>query len=180
VIEETGVVRAVSQGLAEVECDRRTACGSCAVKSGCGTSLLERFFSRRRGLLTARDALGVQPGERVVVGVGEQELLKAALAAYLMPVLVMILGAAAAQWAGELLLPAWADGLSLLGGLVGLAVGLRFLAIRFGRAGQGAGLQAVVLRRETSPAVEVALAGPRDHGALAASADENTGATQPF
>lgn len=179
-IEERGIVRAVSQGLAEVECERRTACGSCSVKSGCGTSLLERFFGRRRGLLTAQDTLSVQPGDRVIVGVREEELLKAAVAAYLTPLLVMILGAVAGQWVGELLLPAWADGLSLLGGLAGLAVGLRFLALRFARPEPGAGLQAVILRRETPPGVEVRLAGPRAQGALTASADENTGATQPF
>jgi sigma-E factor negative regulatory protein RseC len=147
VIEESGTVLTVSGALAEVACERRSACGACSVRSGCGTSLLNQLFGRRSRLLEARNPLGARPGDRVVVGIREDALVRAALSAYLAPLLAMILGAVAGEWLSSHAWPEWGEGLSILGGAAGLATGLWGAAVLSARRAGDAGYQATILRR---------------------------------
>jgi sigma-E factor negative regulatory protein RseC len=145
-IEETGTVIAARGDLAEVECQRRSTCGACAANGACGTSLLERHFGRRQILLTVHNPMGARPGDQVVVGVPEDALRTASVAAYLVPLLAMLAGALAGAGAGESW-PQSAALLEVLGGAAGLAAGLGWLA-RFSRArGRDPRYRAVILRR---------------------------------
>ena len=146
-IEEEGSVTSVSGGLAQVACVRRTACGACSAQGACGTSLLERHFGRKPLALTAANAIGARPGDRVILGVPEGALVQAALGAYLVPLLAMILAALGSVWLAGLLAPAWSEGQSFAGGMAGLGLGLWWSA-RFGarRAGDPR-FRAVILRR---------------------------------
>ena len=67
-IEETAVVVAVHGDLAEVETERRTACGDCEAKTGCGSALFARMFGKRRVRLQVLNRIQAVPGERVVLG----------------------------------------------------------------------------------------------------------------
>lgn len=102
-----------------LEPEQTTACGNCSASGGCGSkglgTVLGRLARRRFALeTTAR----LQLGERVVVGVRQDALLKAALTAYAVPLLCLILAGGLAQW--------WSgrDGVTLLAMLAGLAAGL--------------------------------------------------------
>jgi sigma-E factor negative regulatory protein RseC len=142
-IEETGVVVAVAGDLAEVETRRQGACGSCSANGACGTSLLARWLGRKPLLLRALNRAGAAPGDTVVVGVPEDGLMRASLAAYLVPLLGLMAGAVASQG----IFPAGGEGASTLGGLGGLALGLAWFR-RFGRAHtQDPRYRAVILRR---------------------------------
>jgi sigma-E factor negative regulatory protein RseC len=160
VIEEQGTVLAVSGDLAEVACERRSACGACSVRNGCGTSLLEQLFGRRSRVLDVRNPIGARPGERVFIGIREDALVKAAVSAYLLPLLGMILGAVGGEWLSSAALPAWEQGLSILGGLAGLGAGLWGVAVLGARREGDARFQATILRRVPHADGPVAVAGP--------------------
>jgi sigma-E factor negative regulatory protein RseC len=159
-IEETGVVLAVRGPLAEVVSQRRGACGACSVNGACGTSLLERFFGRKQLILTVRNPVEAKPGDPVVVGIPEDALLQASAAAYLVPLLTMLAGGIGGAHVAGLLAPGLIDGLSVLGGGVGMGTGLWWLS-RFSRSrGRDDRYQAVILRREVSGATSVTLSPP--------------------
>jgi sigma-E factor negative regulatory protein RseC len=146
-IEEMGQVVTVKGALAEVACDRQSGCGGCAVSGTCGTSLLERYLGRRPLPLHAANTIGARPGDRVVVGIPDATLPQAAFVAYLMPLLVMLLGALGGEWLAGLIRSSWSQGLILLGGIIGLGLGFRWSAVFSHRRAQDPRYQAVILRR---------------------------------
>ncbi len=171
-IEETGVVVLRDGNLADVQTERRSSCGSCSAKAGCGVSLLDRALGRRPLRLSALNRIDAEPGDRVVVGIPGGSILSASAAAYLGPVLALILGGVLGEWLAQQLAWPATDAISLLGALAGLTAGLAWLA-RFSHRHRGdARYQAVVLRLEQPPAshrVALHLAdvgrvtGPRPH-----------------
>jgi sigma-E factor negative regulatory protein RseC len=146
-IEEQGRVVTVNGALAEVACDRQSACGGCSVSGACGTSLLERYLGRQPLALQATNTIGARPGDRVVVGIPDATLPQAAFVAYLMPLLVMLLGALGGDWLADLIRQSWSQGLILLGGILGLGLGFRWSAGFSNRRAQDPRYQAVILRR---------------------------------
>ena len=157
-IEETGVVVGVAGDLADVETRRQGACGSCSANGACGTSLLARYLGRKPLLLRAQNRAGAALGDWVVVGVPEDGLVRASLAAYLVPLLGLILGG----MAGPVLFPAGGDGASALTAFAGLGLGLVWLA-QFGRAHtRDPNYRAVILRRV--PGLGAAVAFPSGGG----------------
>lgn len=156
-IEETGVVKAVHDDLAEVLSRRRSACGTCSINGACGTSLLERFFGRRELLLTVYNPIGARPGDSVVFGIPEQSLLAASFAAYVVPLIAMIAGGIGGGALAEIVFPGYENGLSVLGGVFGLSGGLFWLG-RFGRSrARGEAYRAIVLRRMGAGGLDVVI-----------------------
>lgn len=145
-IEEEGVVLGLEGDLALVQTERRTTCGGCTASGTCGTSLLDRLLGRRPVILRARNRAGAGPGDHVSVGVEESALVRAAVVAYLVPVLSLIAGALL----GQALARGWgtsSDVPALLGGIVAFALALFHLR-RYSGALEGASdRQPVVLRR---------------------------------
>jgi sigma-E factor negative regulatory protein RseC len=154
-IEETGVVVGVAGDLAEVETRRQGACGSCSANGACGTSLLARYFGRKPLLLRAQNRAGAALGDVVVVGVPEDGLVRASLAAYLVPLLGLIVGG----MTGPVLFPAGGEGASVLTAFAGLGLGLVWLG-HFGRTHtQDPHYRAVILRRASGLGVAVPFPG---------------------
>ena len=152
-IEEEGQVVALRGELAEVVCHRRSACGGCVVNGACCTSLLERWLGQRSLHLLAANTIGARPGESVVIGVPAATLPQAAAILYLLPLLTLFLGGWAGSW--------WAttdlDGLTLIGGIAGLGLGL-WLSARFNtRHAQDRRYRAIILRRASAEPVRVPL-----------------------
>lgn len=124
-IEETAHVVETQGEYAWVETERRSSCGSCAAK-GCGTGALSKILGRRSQRLKVLNPIEAKPGEEVVLGIREQDLLKGSLAVYIVPLLLMLAGGLL----GEVLAPQWgseSEALSLLLGVLGLGGGFFWL-----------------------------------------------------
>lgn len=92
-IEEKAKVVAVDHGEIEVVAIRHTACRGCAAKSGCGTSLLEAWFSRRPLSFRLVNSVNAGEGDVVRIGLDDGKLGRTAVLLYAMPLLGLIGGA---------------------------------------------------------------------------------------
>ena len=118
-VEGTARVVEVAGSVAWLEPEQTTSCGGCAASKACGAKGMGTIANRmaaRRFPLT--DHPGLRVGERVVVGVRSDALVKAALTAYAMPLATLFLGGGLAQWAwGE-------DSATIMASVGGLLLGL--------------------------------------------------------
>lgn len=99
-IEGYARVVGLEGAVAWLEPEQTTSCGGCAAAASCGSPGLGSIAGRisaRRFPLDNRDALVV--GERVVVGVADRALLKAALTAFALPMMTAFMAGGLAQWA---------------------------------------------------------------------------------
>ncbi len=156
-IEETARIVSVDGDLAEVETQRRNACGSCDAKTGCGTSLLASVYGRRRCLIKVLNPIQARPGEQVVIGLNEGPFLRAAFALYAVPLLAMIVGALFGEWLALRSAAEDTELASLLGGLLGLTLGLGWLRVFARRTDRDARYRAVVLRKAAAHSLHVGL-----------------------
>ncbi len=115
-LEEEGVVLAVDGDIAEVVTRKKSACGSCAARSGCGTSLVESLFPSRTRSFRARNEIRAQKGDQVVIGLDESALQAASLLVYLVPLLGLIGGAIIGSWLGSAPDVGYTELFSVLGG----------------------------------------------------------------
>lgn len=91
-----------------------SSCGACGGK-GCGSSLFARVLHADEPEYQVDNAIGAAVGESVVVGLPEGALLGAAIFAYIVPLLLLVVAALLGQqFAGELG--------AVVGGLCGLAL----------------------------------------------------------
>ncbi|MDH5711897.1 MAG: SoxR reducing system RseC family protein [Gammaproteobacteria bacterium] len=94
-VEQEVEVIAVEATRLLVEAERRSSCQSCSVKSGCGTSVLAKWFDNRHLRFyvdkpSSEASEKISVGDRVWVGLREAALTQGALSVYLIPLLVMI------------------------------------------------------------------------------------------
>lgn len=100
-IEEQGRVVAVGSGFVRVEVVRQSSCSSCTAQQGCGQHLVEKYKpSLSFSCINAITPLALRKGDRVVVGIPEGSLLKAASLIYLFPLSLMMMGVWFASLAG--------------------------------------------------------------------------------
>jgi sigma-E factor negative regulatory protein RseC len=126
-IEGSARVVAVEDGVAWLEPEQSGGCGGCA-SSACGAkglgTLANRLAARR---FPIADHPGLRVGERVVVGVRGNALLKAAGMAYAIPLATLFAAGGFAQWtAGN-------DAVTFAASLVGLALGMGLARLGAGR-----------------------------------------------
>lgn len=120
---EQGQVIAVEAGRVWVKCQTQSACTSCSTKSSCGTSVLAKAFPVRTQEWSIETADSFEVGQSVTLTIADQALLTAALWVYLLPLLGLLLGALAIPL---LVIPTYHELSSIIGGLLGLAIGLAF------------------------------------------------------
>jgi sigma-E factor negative regulatory protein RseC len=116
-----------------------SSCGACGGK-GCGSSVFNRLWHPDHPEYQVANPIGASPGEAVVVGLPEGALLQASGAAYLVPLLALLLGAGLGQLLGG---PESGELAAALGGLTGLLLAGFWLKLR---RTDGAG-DPVILRR---------------------------------
>ncbi|MGD9388719.1 MAG: SoxR reducing system RseC family protein [Gammaproteobacteria bacterium] len=142
-ITETGRVLEVHGEWALVACQRQVECARCAEGRGCGGGVLGKLLGDRLHKVRAvTGPVAVAPGDQVLIGLGEDAVLRAALVVYLVPLLAALAGGVAAGvglGAGELG--------SIGGAVAGFLLGLRW-ARGYGRRHAGdSALQPMILRR---------------------------------
>jgi len=145
-IEETARVVAAEGEFVWVETQRQSTCGGCAARPGCGTATLAKVLGRRRTRVRALNRDAARVGDRVVVGIDEQALVRGSLAVYAVPLLGLLAGGVLGalvqtrlQLAGE--------ALTLIAGVAGLIAGLLWVKGFTRRIRSHSRYQPVVLRR---------------------------------
>lgn len=80
-MKETGTVQSVFDGFCNVVVTRKSACGdNCAnCKGGC---------SLQNQICVAKNNIGAKPGDKVVVEISTEKVLKSAFMVYILPILV--------------------------------------------------------------------------------------------
>ncbi len=121
---ETAHVVAVEADSVWVETISRSTCGSCAAQSGCGHSLLNRIAAGRRnyiqafsGPLAARDC---SVDDHVRISIPEQVIVKGSMLVYMVPLILMLAGAALLSNMSA----AGTDILALAGAVLGFSFGV--------------------------------------------------------
>lgn len=97
-IEERGRVVALEESDIWVETVQRSGCHGCAAKSGCGTGLLGDFWTKAsqvRVSVAPKSLARISLHDTVVIGVAENTLASSALLVYLLPLVMLVLGALA-------------------------------------------------------------------------------------
>ena len=141
-IETQAVVVKTEDSVAYVQAERKSSCSGCS-ESSCGTSVLANFLGQKAPLYRARNDVGAKVGDRVVVGLEESALFKGTLLLYMLPLLLLLVGALGG---GVLAASADAkDGYSVAGAAIGLAVGFLWLKALSARIGPGGKFQPVIL-----------------------------------
>lgn len=153
-LEETAQIVAVEGAEVWVETERRSSCSSCAVSSGCGSAALAKVLGRRRSRVRALSDIPLSVGDRVVIGIQEQAVVRGSLAVYAVPVAMLLLGAGLGELGASRFLWHNAELASVVLGIAGLAGGLWWLKRFSRRIRHSAEYQPVVLRRLARPAAE--------------------------
>jgi len=150
-LEENAVVVELDGEYAWIETQRKTACGSCSVNKGCGTSVISKVVGNRRTRVRALNQAHAVVGDHVVVGVQQNALVRGSLAVYLLPLLGMFLFALLGAVLSSLQGWEYTEGWRIIFSMIGLALGFIMLYRFSNRVAGNPAYQAVVLRRQESP-----------------------------
>lgn len=146
-IEETALISRLDGEFALVAPESSGGCGNCSSNATCGAgAMAQAIGGGRRTLLRARNPIGACPGQRVVIGIAEAQLNKAAILTYLLPLVGLILGAVLGEAAAGLLIEGSREPGAILGGLLGLAAVFVWLRGYSSRNADNTALQPVILR----------------------------------
>ena len=126
---ETAHVVAVEADSVWVETISRSTCGSCAAQSGCGHSLLNRIAAGRRNYIRAFSgplaATDCSVDDHVRISIPEQVIIRGSLLVYMVPLILMLTGAALASS----LTGSGADILALAGAVLGFSLGVALVRV---------------------------------------------------
>lgn len=147
-IEKKAIIVSTHQGNAVVKAEN-TSCNSCSTKSGCSTKGF--LFSPTKDVSEYKvlNPIHAKPGDRVIVGLASDGLLKSSLLAYLLPLLSLLVFAFLGN---ELFISMGVSGElgAILMGITGLLVGLRFANTVVQNTELKDDLQPVILRKESA------------------------------
>lgn len=127
-VEGIAQVVAVEGNLVWLVPESGTSCGGCSSASACGSKGIGTVASRleQRRFQMVNDT-GLRVGERVVVGVSENAVIRASLTAYAIPLATLLVSGGLAQWA------AGHDFITMGAMMVGLVFGLWLSRVRAGQ-----------------------------------------------
>jgi sigma-E factor negative regulatory protein RseC len=145
-IEEQAQVIEIKGNRLLLQAQTQSACGSCSVSKGCGTSLLAKVVGRKFTHFQAENNINAKVGDTVVVGIAEDALLKGSLMMYISPVACMLVFALLADY---LLITAIQnrDLMIAASSFMGLAFGSLMSKWYFGRQSSVQRFVPVVLRK---------------------------------
>lgn len=144
-IEERAQVVAVEGDDVLLQTQRQSTCGSCAVKSGCGTSVLAGIVGQKVTQLKLPNTLGAKPGDEVLLGMAENALVAGSLLMYVLPLLLLLLGALAGEFVASHL-GMDAELMPIVGGALGFVLAIALVRALLHRTSTGMQMQPVMLR----------------------------------
>jgi len=96
-IEEFAVITKRVDDHVMLEIERRTACGLCGQKRGCGNATWGKLLGHKSHEFAAENAINAEVGDSVVVGIDEHVVLSSVFFLYIVPLLTMLVGAVLAD-----------------------------------------------------------------------------------
>ncbi|MBU3003709.1 SoxR reducing system RseC family protein [Paraglaciecola arctica] len=100
-VEEIGVIHAIeqcdNQQIIVVETRIKSTCGSCEAQSNCATGSIAKVFATKREMLRFKMNDIVEVGQKVSLGIPEENLLKASAMVYCLPLLALVVSALLGQ-----------------------------------------------------------------------------------
>lgn len=91
---ETATVLHYENGVAQVQCSAKNACGGCSAKQSCGTRALSGLAGEKFAPSFRLEVnVPLKAGEQIQVGLAEATLLRSVFWIYGVPLLVLILSA---------------------------------------------------------------------------------------
>lgn len=117
-LRESGLVTKVENGLAWVNTENKLSCSSCKVESTCGSGILEKYLAGKVFVSKLDNRLGANVGDKVEIAIPAANVTKAALLAYSVPLLGLILGALLTDRLYE------QEVATIIGSVLGLTIGL--------------------------------------------------------
>lgn len=145
-------VLAVEQSYLLVEAVRRSACGNCQARAGCGQSLLNRWAEKTSCLkvpLEGRDPASFAVNDQVIVGVPEDVIVRSSLLIYCLPIVLLLIGAFVGEWI------AGSEGASILAALLGLMLGGLLVKSYSSFAARFRDLQPMLLDSSSNGVIEI-------------------------
>jgi sigma-E factor negative regulatory protein RseC len=94
---ERAIVLQVKNDKALIQTQRRSACQSCQLENSCGQGLISKMSSERSMQLWLNNPLNAQVGQTVTISIPDEGLLKASVLMFVIPLLLMLAGSAAAM-----------------------------------------------------------------------------------
>lgn len=122
-IEEKAIVVAIENEYALVQTQRRSACQSCSVKQGCGTSVLSKVVGKKVSQIRIDNTLNVNIGDEVLLGIEDNALVQGSLLMYALPLVFLLFFAVV----GEFIANSYglhSETTSIVFGLVGFIVAI--------------------------------------------------------
>ena len=81
-----------------LQAQTQSACGSCAARKGCGTSVLSKVVGGKFTRFQAANNIGASIGDTVVVGIPEDALVRGSMMMYVVPIMGMLVFALLADY----------------------------------------------------------------------------------
>ncbi|MDP8163098.1 SoxR reducing system RseC family protein [Pasteurella skyensis] len=88
---EQGTVLNYCNGVATIQCNAKSSCGSCNAQNSCGTKSLSGLVGDKQLLLELKVTEVLQEGDIIEIGLKEQTLLIAVMWLYCIPLILLIL-----------------------------------------------------------------------------------------
>ena len=132
-LETRAVVIRIDGQHAMVMADQADGCEQCAGK-GCGAGKLSRLFCSKPRQFQVINPVNAGVGDEVIVSVAEGAVMRGIGLVYLMPLALLLIGAALGSWLAQ---PAQSDSYAAAGAMSGLVVGFaiaRWLSLRQGES----------------------------------------------
>ena len=146
-IEETATVVECQDEYAWVEAQRKTACGQCQVRKGCGTSVLAQVVGKKAARMRVLNPVQARVGDQVVIGLHEAAMLTGSLAVYLLPLLSLLLFAITGKVVAEQLGIASSEAVTILFAVIGLLIAAIWLRMFSRRIANNRRYQPVIMKR---------------------------------
>lgn len=135
---EEAVVMQVEEGWVGVEKVQLPACSGCS-QTACSSQTISGAFSNKTVQMRLQSVLPLQVGDRVLLGLEENSLIKGALAIYLLPLVALI----AFAWLGQFLF--LSEPVSAAMGIAGFI--LAFYILKKFKLLSGNSLQPIILQK---------------------------------